>query len=94
MKKIISFKSFNKKRLKWAISLNKDKQVKKLSKNLYISADKHNFCYLYNWHGEPMLQTPDDILTLQEIIFETKRIVNPLGEHTFDVVVRYIRYCP
>tara|TARA_B100000029_G_C17503595_1_gene933598 strand:+ start:596 stop:1336 length:741 start_codon:yes stop_codon:yes gene_type:complete len=72
MKKIISFKNFNKKRLKWAISLNKDKKVNKLSKNLYVSADKHNFCYLYNWHGEPMLQTPDDILTLQEIIFETK----------------------
>lgn len=72
MKKIISFKHFNKKRLKWAISLNKDKKVNQLSKNLYISADKHNFCYLYNWLGEPMLQTPDDILTLQEIIFETK----------------------
>ncbi len=72
MKKIISFKNFNNKRLKWAISLSKDKNVKRLSKKLYISADKHNFCYLYNWHGEPMLQTSDDILTLQEIIFKTK----------------------
>ena len=53
--------------------LNKDKKVNQLSKNLYVSADKHNFCYLYNWH-EPMLQTPDDILTLQEIIFETNQI--------------------
>ena len=43
-----------------------------LSKKLYISADKHNFCYLYNWLGEPMLQTPDDIITLQEIIYTTK----------------------
>ena len=72
MKKIITFKKFNKKRLKWASSLSKDKKVKKLSKDLYIKADKHNFCYLYNWLGEPMLQTPDDILTLQELIFKTK----------------------
>lgn len=80
MKKIISFKNFNNKRLKWAISLSKDKNVKRLSKKLYISADKHNFCYLYNWHGEPMLQTSDDILTLQEIIFKTKpEIVIEIG---------------
>ena len=55
MKKIITFKKFNKKRLKWAHSLSKDKRVKKLSKDLYIKADKHNFCYLYNWLGEPIL---------------------------------------
>ncbi len=72
MKKIISFKKFNQKRLGWAYSLSKDSKVKKLSKNLYVSADKHNFCYLYNWLGEPMLQTPDDILTLQELISVTR----------------------
>ena len=72
MKKIISFKEFNNKREIWEKSLNKDPKVNELSKKLYISADKHNFCYLYNWLGEPMLQTPDDILTLQEIIYKTK----------------------
>tara|TARA_B100001121_G_C18571660_1_gene565304 strand:+ start:189 stop:929 length:741 start_codon:yes stop_codon:yes gene_type:complete len=72
MKKIISFNKFNKNRLKWASALSKDKKVKSLSKKLYISADKHNFCYLYNWLGEPMLQTPDDIVTLQELIYKTK----------------------
>ena len=70
--KIISFKNFKIKRKIWAGKLNRDQKVKKLSKKLYISADKHNFCYLYDWLGEPMLQTPDDILTLQEIIHKTK----------------------
>lgn len=72
MKKIITFNNFNNKRKIWAQSLNKDRKVKILSKKLYISADKHNFCYLYDWLGEPMLQTPDDVLTLQEIIYKTK----------------------
>ena len=72
MKKIITFKKFNKRRLKWAHALSKDKKVKKLSRDLYVKADRHNFCYLYNWLGEPMLQTPDDIITLQELIFETR----------------------
>ncbi len=72
MKKIISFRKFNKKRRAWSKALYDDQQVNKISKKLYISADKHNFCYLYNWMGEPMLQTPDDIVTLQELIYETK----------------------
>jgi len=71
-RKIISFNQFNKNRNKWSLNLYKDKKVNKLSKELYISADKHNFCYLYNWLGEPMLQTPDDILTIQELLFKTK----------------------
>ena len=71
-KKIISYNQFNKKRNKWSLNLNKDKKVKELSKKLWVAADKHNFCYLYNWAGEPMLQTPDDILTLQELLFKTK----------------------
>ena len=72
MKKIITFQKFNQKRKKWAKSLSKDIKVNNLSNKLYISADKHNFCYLYNWLGEPMLQTPDDIITLQEIMIKTK----------------------
>lgn len=72
MKKIITFKDFNNKRLKWANSLSKDPLVKNYAKKLYVSADKHNFCYLYNWLGEPMLQTPDDIMTIQELMYKTK----------------------
>lgn len=72
MKKIISFDSFNQKKINWSSSLKNDKKVKYLSKSLYIAADKHNFCYLYSWMGEPMLQTPDDIITIQELIFKTK----------------------
>ena len=67
-----SFKDFNNNRLKWANSLSKDPLVKDYSKKLYISADKHNFCYLYNWLGEPMLQTPDDVITIQELMYQTK----------------------
>ena len=72
MKKIVSFNTFNQKKIKWSSSLNADANVKRLSKALYIAADKHNFCYLYSWLGEPMLQTPDDVITIQEIMFETK----------------------
>ena len=71
-KKIISLKEFSKRRSIWEKNLFKSKKVKKLSQNLYIESDKHNLSYLYSWLGEPILQTPDDILTQQELIFKTK----------------------
>ena len=45
---------------------------RKLKKNLYIETDKLNYSYTHSWFGEPILQTPDDILTQQEIIYKTK----------------------
>jgi len=72
IKKIISKNQFDKKRNKWKNQLYKNQKVKKLSKKLYIEADKNNFCYLYNWNGSAILQTPDDILTKQEILYRTK----------------------
>ena len=72
IKKIISLNEFDKRRNKWKNQLYKNKKVKKLSKKLYIEADKNNFCYLYNWNGSAILQTPDDILTKQEILYKTK----------------------
>ena len=76
MRKIVSFNTFNQKKKRWSSSLSTDVNVKRLSKALYIAADKHNFCYLYSWLGEPMLQTPDDVITIQEIMFETKPVVS------------------
>lgn len=72
VKNIISNTEFHKRRINWANKLNKNKKVKKLSKKLYIEADKNNFCYLYNWNGSAILQTPDDILTKQEILYKTR----------------------
>ena len=37
-----------------------------------IETDKLNYSYTHSWFGEPILQTPDDILTQQEIIYKTK----------------------
>ena len=70
--KIISKKEFEKRRLKWQNQLYLNQKVKKLSKKLYIEADKNNFCYLYNWNGLPIMQTPDDLLTKQELLFKSK----------------------
>lgn len=71
-KKIITYNTFNKRKEKWKKELYKDKNIKKLSKKLLIEADKFHFHYLQTWKGETMIQTPDDILAFQEIIYKTR----------------------
>ena len=71
-KNIISLKEFEKRRGIWEKKLSKSKIVKNLSKKLYIESDKFNLSYLHSWFGEPILQTPDDIITQQELIFKTR----------------------
>ncbi len=71
-KKIITYNTFNKLREKWKKTLYKDKIVSLLSKKLLLQADKHHFHYLQSWNGEAIIQTPDDILSIIEIIFKSK----------------------
>lgn len=71
-KKIISYNTFNKRKEKWKKELYKNINIQKLSKKLFIEADKFHFHYLQTWMGETMIQTPDDILAFQEIIYKTK----------------------
>ena len=71
-KKIISIKLFfiNSKNFKKNIS--KNKKVQKLANSLMIESDKENWAYQHTWMNEPMLQTPEDIIKFQEMIFEYK----------------------
>ena len=71
-KNIISYITFNKLREKWKKALYNNKIVKSLSKKLFMEADKCHFHYLQSWNGEALIQTPDDILALQEIIYKTR----------------------
>ena len=71
-RKIISLKQFLNQKKIWKRKIFNSQKIKKLKKKLYIETDKLNFSYTHSWLGEPILQTPDDILTQQEIIFKTR----------------------
>ena len=71
-KKIISLKTFEKRRKDWIKKFDKNKKVKKLARKLFIESDKCNYPYFYTWKGETFLQTPEDVITLQEIIYKFK----------------------
>jgi cephalosporin hydroxylase len=71
-KKIISLSKFKKKRDLWKRKIYLNKKIRKLKKKLYIETDKLNFYSTHSWFDEPILQTPEDIVTQQEIIYKTK----------------------
>lgn len=71
-KKIISRSTFLNKSKKFQHELQKNKKIKKISRELYILSDKINWSYQHKWMGEPLLQLPEDILKMENIIFDHK----------------------
>ena len=71
-KKYISLKKFNSRKKIFMKKMYNDKKLKKDKLDLYIRADKFNYCYNYTWFGEPFLQTPEDVVAIQELIYKTK----------------------
>ena len=71
-KKIISKDQFSKNRSLWIKKFSENKKIKKISRKMYIESDKYNYSYFFSWQGETILQTPEDIITLQEIISNYK----------------------
>ena len=79
-KKIYKYQNYLKKVNRWIFDIGKNKKVKKLSRKLYIEADKNNYSYLYSWNNEPLLQNPEDLIALQEIISNKKpEVIVELG---------------
>jgi cephalosporin hydroxylase len=50
----------------------KDEKLKKQANEMLVAADKFNWIHQTNWFGEPILQLPQDMFALQEIIFRTR----------------------
>lgn len=60
---------FEESRRKYARDLAADAEVIELSDRLFAVSDRHNFSYVWDWCGLPIIQLPSDILLMQEIIW-------------------------
>ena len=49
-----------------------DNQLIKNALNVFVDADKHDWIHQTRWFGEPALQTAEDMMIMQDIIFRTK----------------------
>lgn len=52
--------------------LGMNNNIKNIGLQFSIEADKSRYLYNFNWLGRPILQFPQDIMALQELIWEVK----------------------
>src|SRR3990167_9008777 len=69
MDQIKQFKLFREKNIE---ALRKKKKNKKLSNDFIIELTKQKYVYNFDWLGRPIIQFPQDIIALQEIIWKVK----------------------
>lgn len=55
-----------------AADMGQDAALLRLTANVYEASDRYGFPYFWRWLGLPVIQTPDDIVVMQEIIWETR----------------------
>ena len=63
-------KKFELQRRKYLTSVGKSKKLKLYSQKFNEAAVNLSYVYLWDWLGEPILQSPSDIMIIQEKLFE------------------------
>jgi len=63
---------FEKRNKKFIQIMSKDTNLKKLSRAWFDNSFKHEYSYHFTWLGCPIIQLPQDIVALQEIIWKVK----------------------
>lgn len=69
MDKITEFEMGKKKNID---AMDKDSELKKLSYDWFVSGYKYKYSYNFTWLGRPIIQYPQDIAAMQEIIWSVK----------------------
>jgi cephalosporin hydroxylase len=59
----------NQKKIK---KMGKDQEFLKISKKWFLKSVEHEYSYHFTWLGRPIIQYPQDILAMQEIIWKVK----------------------
>ena len=71
-KKIYTRQEFETMRLEKAREMARDQELKKDALNVLVRADRYDWIQQSNWMGEPVLQLPQDMFAVQEIIYRTR----------------------
>lgn len=52
--------------------LASDEDLRRLSLQWMLAADKHKYSYNFSWLGRPIIKLPGDMVVMQEVIWQTK----------------------
>jgi cephalosporin hydroxylase len=65
-------KKFHEERKQNVYEMNHNKRLKRVSKEWMIESAKTKYSYNFDWLGRPIIQYPQDIIVMQEIIWKVK----------------------
>ena len=71
-KKIFSRQEFDNHLSAKGIEQARDAELSRKAIDLLVDADKHDWIHQTSWFGEPALQTPEDLIAFQQIIYSNK----------------------
>ncbi len=71
-KTLYTREEFENLRMESAAAMASDKKLHKDALNVLVQADHYRWIHQTNWFGEPILNLPQDMFALQEIIFRTR----------------------
>jgi cephalosporin hydroxylase len=63
---------FEQLRITSANEMAADSELRRAALDVLVKADRYNWVHQTSWFGEPILQLPQDMFALQEIIFNTR----------------------
>ena len=63
---------FIRERKEAAERMSQDEDLKKKSLDWMLHADNYKYTYHFNWLGRPIIKYPNDIVVMQEIIWDVK----------------------
>ena len=67
-----SIEEFKRERLKSVQEMSKDEELKNESLAWMLHADRYKYTYNYTWLGRPIIKYPNDIVLMQEVIWDVK----------------------
>lgn len=63
---------FNERNITMISKMSKDKRLRDIGKEWLICSSSYEYSYHFTWMGRPIIQFPQDIIAIQEIIWKTK----------------------
>lgn len=71
-KKIITKSEFLERNARAALNMSQDEALQKQAKDLYFNADGYRWLHMNSWMGEPIINLPQDMFAIQDIIWRTR----------------------
>jgi cephalosporin hydroxylase len=68
----VEHEQFSAQRVRNIEGLGSDEELKKFSREWQVKAAEHNYIYNFSWLGRPIIQLPQDVFAMQELIWSVQ----------------------